>query len=476
MPTLKPRPIIGTLPMRVVRQQDGARPKPRPGTKMVKATKANLGPGFPVPPGGFWHPKGAAIINPNGRKGPPEMLNVAGVQHFLRNHGYDIAVDGKLGRLTKSAMADYFNPKKLGGTMLDALQGTHITGRRDPHDWNRRFGSPATHDQVSMPRNQGIDRHGNETPGGNTGPVNTGTVNLTGLGRIAAAAGTPIPTSLADKLASASAGEQYDPQIHDIQTLLAQQPVDAAQHQKDIGNWYGQVLDALNNASTRDTAATKAGVGSLKDAVGSIISSLGGSANQGSGDVGAMGANDVGTIQALGTSQDMLNNDMAPILQGEKASQLKNQANQDALGKAQMQQQLEDLQGQRGQAIGSQKANLLMQILDSNNKTAEQNFQDRLALQQAGEAAQLNGLKALYYGSKSNQPTRGSFGYATPSEINNVQNAILSHILDANGNLKPGMTMAKATSLARTVGGTYFPGGGMPGGWAQSVVAPYFGS
>lgn len=411
------------------------------------------------------------------------VVNVGALRRMLIAHGYRLPAHGNgMGKLMKSALADFLNPQglKKGGAIADALSGTKITGNRDPQAWNKRYApvGPDGRSVVAIGPGKTLDKHGNPQPGNaeQAGPAaHPQTVNLRALGRVAAAAGTPIPTSLAAQLANNSAGEQFDPQIHDVQQLLSQEPVDAAQHTKDIANWYGQVVNALGTAGKRDKAATSAGIGSLKDAVSAIAQSLGGGANKGGADVASMGANDVGTLQALGLSQDMLNNDMAPILSSERASQLTNQSNKDALAKSQLEQQLEDLQGQRGQAAGAQKASTLLQILGSNNATAQQNFQNRLALQQAGEAAQLNGLKALYYGSRANQPTKGSFGYATPTEINGVENAVLAHILDANGNLQPGMTQAKAAQIARTVGSSYFPSGGVPAGWAQSVIAPYFG-
>lgn len=415
---------------------------------------------------------------------PIGQLNIEGLRRILIAHGYHIPASGNgVGKIMKSALADFLNPKKLdtGGPLAHVLSGTHITGRRDPAKWNKLYApvGPKGRPVVGLSPQKTLDKQGNPKPGNaeQAGPAaSPQTVNLSGLQSMAAAAGIPIPTSLAAQLANAGAGAQFDPQIHDVQQLIAQEPVDASQHLHDINSWYGQIQNALGTAGKRDTAATRAGVSSLGDAVSSILSSLGGKANAGAANVGATGANDVGTLQALGTSQDMLNNDLAPIFAQEKASTSRDQANKDALGKTALVQQLEDLQGQRGQAVTSQRDSVLMQILGQNNSLAQQGFQNRLAVQQAGEAAQLNGLKALYYANKGNAPVKGSFGYATPRDINGVQTQIQNHLTDANGNLLPGMTPAKAAALARTIGSTYFPNGGVPMGWAQSVVAPYFGS
>jgi hypothetical protein len=57
--------------------------------------------------------------------------------------GYSIAVDGKLGPLTKAALADYLQPDArhpLSPFLASALEGTWITGYRKPTAWNQRFG------------------------------------------------------------------------------------------------------------------------------------------------------------------------------------------------------------------------------------------------------------------------------------------------------------------------------------------------
>jgi len=397
-------------------------------------------------------------------------VNVPQLRAFLRAKGYDIPKTGNsIGPEMKSALADFLNPKTMGsGPLAQVLKNTRITGARDPQAWNQKYGGPTTKAQAYKPTSQLLDNNGND-------PVSStsGTVDLRSLGKIAAQVGVPIPQSLADKLAEDTAGEKYDPQIHDVQTLIADQPQQAAQNQHDIATWFGQVQNALKTATGRDAAMTKSGVGSLRDAVAQIVSSLGGSANQGSGEVGAEGADAVGTLQALGNSQDMLNNDLASLYQNEEAGAHQQQSAKDAQVAQQLQQQLEDLQGARGQLKGATDASTLLTILDDNNKLAQQTFANKLALQQAGEAAQLNGMKALYYGSKANSAP-GSFAGASTTSLQNAANAIAAHVVDANGKPLPGMTPQKAAAIGATVAGVYFPGGGVPTSWVQSVVSPFF--
>ena len=72
-----------------------------------------------------------------------ERLAVIRAKKQLVRAGYSIAVDGKLGPVTKSALADYLQldaTHPLSPFLASALQGTWITGYRKPAVWNQRFG------------------------------------------------------------------------------------------------------------------------------------------------------------------------------------------------------------------------------------------------------------------------------------------------------------------------------------------------
>jgi Predicted Peptidoglycan domain len=69
-------------------------------------------------------------------------LNVRGLQVQLKKDGYDLAVDGKLGPQTLSALRDYYKPTAhLDPALAHVLDHGAITGTRDPQAWNKRFGT-----------------------------------------------------------------------------------------------------------------------------------------------------------------------------------------------------------------------------------------------------------------------------------------------------------------------------------------------
>jgi len=72
-----------------------------------------------------------------------ERLAVIRAKKQLVRTGYSIKVDGNLDPVTKSALADYLrldSAHPLNPILAAALQGTWISGLRNPAAWNSRFG------------------------------------------------------------------------------------------------------------------------------------------------------------------------------------------------------------------------------------------------------------------------------------------------------------------------------------------------
>jgi hypothetical protein len=68
---------------------------------------------------------------------------VVRLEQQLVGAGYSLTVDRRLDPVSKSALADYLRPSSahpLSPSLAAALEGTVLTGRRDPFAWNRRFG------------------------------------------------------------------------------------------------------------------------------------------------------------------------------------------------------------------------------------------------------------------------------------------------------------------------------------------------
>lgn len=402
-------------------------------------------------------------------------VDIGALRTMLVKYGYNIPTDGDTaGPLFKAALKDFLRPDAqhpVGARLMSLLgidKGHLAPGLRNPKGFNQKFGllpGGKTSPPTKIPASR-LTGYGDQTPadvaatyGDSDTPPAVDLTGLDGLYAIASRLGTRIDPALADKLA----GLEYDPQIHDEGVLQQRQGRDAAQSLHDIEHWYEQAGAAQRTAAERDHAISTAGVGSVKDAVASIVGSLGGSANGGSGMVGAAGADAAGTLAALGANEDQYNADLAPLLKAEAAGAHSRQSARNTSDAQDIAQKLVDLQGARGQS----KAKYGLDITQENNTLDQQRFQDMLSLEQAREAAALTGAKILDANTKATaagaKPKKGSFGASSSTDRTNYTKDLLSQIAP-NGQLAKGMTRSKATMIASRLATIYFPHGGVPNG------------
>jgi hypothetical protein len=72
-----------------------------------------------------------------------QRFEVTSLERELVRAGYSVKVDGKLDPVTKSALADYLqldSAHPLSPFLASALEGTVITGLRNPGAWNSHHG------------------------------------------------------------------------------------------------------------------------------------------------------------------------------------------------------------------------------------------------------------------------------------------------------------------------------------------------
>jgi hypothetical protein len=72
-----------------------------------------------------------------------DRLELIQLENQLVRAGYSVRADGSLDPVTKSAFADYLQldaSHPLSRFLATELQGTVLTGFRDPAAWNKRFG------------------------------------------------------------------------------------------------------------------------------------------------------------------------------------------------------------------------------------------------------------------------------------------------------------------------------------------------
>jgi len=480
-------------------------PPPRPGYHYVigkgyvkNAPKATVGDG--VRPGSVKSPvaplklPGSLDVKQNGMH--VGTINVTATQKFLQSKGYDIHASGQMDKFTKAALADFLNPAHVGGAMAVALHGTHITGTRNPSKWNQLYGTNATHAKAFKPGGTLLDKNGNDPlpSGGSSGQQ---TVNYKGINQpkagyedpnAAAATGAKLfDLSAAD----AMAGEQYDPQIHDENVALAQNPRDRAQALADIKNWMGQVLSSENTAAARDKSINQAGVASLGSIGANLVASLGGGANAGSAEVAGSAADNAGTLGAIGANQDMYHSDLASILGLEKEGQLSSADAKFQAAKDAILQRLVDLKGQRGQAVTNARTQLQDKnnsILDNrlqyqthaneyNDAQGQQQFNNRLALNTSITNSILANARVIAAGNRASAPAKGTFLASSANDKNKAAQAALSALTDANGKLivtDPVQQRQLISAAVRSYG--WDPSNPAVANWIGSSIAPLVGT
>lgn len=460
-------------------------------------------------------PKAFTPAGSLGRAVSGDVLNIRGLQHFLRNKGFDVNVDGKLGPVTKQALRDAIDKGILQNPTfgeMHAIRGMHgqVLG---PHAFNELVHKGGTapylplvggkHGPGLLTRNGSVNAGGGGSVGGGGQTVNDkGTMQA-----LKASTGHAIPAADANfgqmfdvnKMAQAMANEQFQPQVNDAQLQVNRDPRQSAQNEADVANWYKQALDAQAKAGQQDQAATQAGVHATDAATQALVQSLGGGANQGSGEVAAAGQNASGTLQALGQAQSNLDSELAPILQAQAAQQRTDQHNIDQTKLENDQQVLRDLQGQRGNAETSAQMQLqsannsldqarnqaLMGILQYNNSLGQQKFQNELGLTDAQIAAAMNGVgladkqaQANYYNSRAAYYAHGGGGGGSrsASQLNDIQRQLYA-ALGSKGmivspssgvyKLAPGVTPAQALQFSRNFVSSY---GSLPGGFVPNTL------
>ena len=236
--------------------------------------------------------------------GPNGQWHDAKIRSVLRAHGYHVTASGGYNARVHSAWQDYL-------THSDHGRITGTGARAGVVGWNKanvlpggKAASPArvAAAQAAASGAAAVRESGGRVPvavtakqykasktapapkgkvgggpKGNGGPKN----NQVGLNTGGTNVGSLIPTSEAGNnpatlasQAAAEAGTQYDPQIYQLQTQIAQNPKQAAQDQTDIGHWYDQVIASEKAAGASDKQAADAASSAAEAATKAIMSRL----------------------------------------------------------------------------------------------------------------------------------------------------------------------------------------------------------
>lgn len=296
--------------------------------------------------------------------------------------------------------------------------------------------------------------------GGNAGGGG-GTDFMSMLTSLLGQAGTAktLPKSLADQIAGVD-----DATAAGFQHQLDHLPAAKKAALDNISNWFGQVTGAEDNAATRDKQMADAGSSAMQDAAKGIMASLGGSAMAGSGQIGAVGANDANTLAAIGANDKMLSSDLAPIFKLSEANAKNSRSQQYDQASSQLQDSLAQAQGQ-GQ---TDRANALMQILLANNNARQTNFGNQSGLLNTLASLQISGMNAAstaqYKGienalhmseiKRNLVKNAGGLDAMTPQQRADFVNKIVTGLVPPGGKLTmaPSAALRAARNTVRSAG------------------------
>jgi hypothetical protein len=414
-----------------------------------------------------------------------DPTQVEALRQFLRNRGYHVPdTGGTEGSILKSALHNWSS-------------GVHS---RNPEAWNKANGrvnvrmdmAPGPHNNrptVQQPGAEaGVQRaeakgiasanrphgpaggphpkpsgpaphmgHGPKGGGGPPPPPGGGGGDF--MGMLTSLLGNAnfyqaLPTSLADQIAAPDTAAASA-----LQSQIDELPSAKKKALSNISDWFGQVQGAEGKAASRDQSLADAGDASMADASKGIMASLGGSAMGGSGEIGAMGANDANTLSAIGASDKMLSSDLAPIFAAMTA-QSKDKTQQ------QFRQGGQDLSNQLAAAHGQEsadRANALMSILQANSTGRQTAFQNKAGLLNTLASLQISGMNSASEAQsrqienaykisqiqKNGQKSKGGLAAMTPMQRADFVQKIKAGLVDPNGG-KLSMAWPDALRAARS--------------------------
>jgi hypothetical protein len=295
---------------------------------------------------------------------------VRSMQQFLVNRGFNVAQDGVFGKSTQSA-AQAFRADHKGGAAWSAKNGIGVHPASTPH--------------------------GNA---GDSAAAGTGAGSGTGTGT-GTGSGTPGSDSFSQLLATllkqgGNVGSMFDPKSFGnaaaapsdaLASTLARQaaanPAQERQNQSDISSWYGldpkassyklSVLGRLGQAKTANATAATDASSNVADIAKQLASSIGGSANDGSGMVASAGADAAGTMSAVGQASTDYANAMDPLLAAEARGSMSKEHATNSTALLDLQDKLAQA---RGQAT-SDRATGVASATDKNNALGQQGFANK---------------------------------------------------------------------------------------------------
>lgn len=365
----------GTNPYKKKTTQSTRNPKMT--SQMQKAAKNGVSTGSVVSA----VTKGDQKVDPNTGETTPRVERVKHIQTVLRNHGYDVKVDGIAGPKTNSALAD-FHGSHPNSTKWSRANGSSAAPVADLATRQKQSDGP-----TNAKANANAAASGSSSSAGGTDP-NAGMAKL--LSSITGKSGGINPAKWEinpAKVGAAQAGSEYDPQISQANQNISDAGKQAKINLADLSKWFG---DAGSIAKTSATQSKQDFATAQKDntaASQAILSAFGGDAGAGGASLANTAQNGANTLAAEGANTSSFNDMLKGLISSQGADAQTQQNSKDQASIADMKNALTSLVAAKAKALTTDTAS-----------ARQQNLTNLLGITQANtqsEAAKLNQLATL---------------------------------------------------------------------------------
>lgn len=331
---------------------------------------------------------GAQKTKPAAATSAAGVESVKQVQQILRNHGYNITVDGIEGPQTESALSNYHSSSGNAKAWNTAVEG----GK----------GSPAVKPSASTDYTPPAGRVA-QAAGGGKPPASTKTTAPAGQTLeqlIAGATGNQLNPSdytvNPGKFGAAEAAAQYNPQISAGQLGIKQATAQDKVNMADLGKWFGDAASLTASGAKQSAADYKSAEVDQNAAGKGILAAFGGNAGAGGQSIANTGNIASGALAQEAANTGSFDQMMKGMVGTLGASTKHTQQTADTTNIATMRQALTSLIAAKANALftdtNTGKQQNLQTILGINNANSSQKA---AAVNQAIAEAELPGNLAL---------------------------------------------------------------------------------
>jgi hypothetical protein len=338
----------------------------------------------------FFDPKQATA---DANKGKTQTEHI---QQILRNHGYDIAVDGVPGPQTESALKDFhssngdsqkWNRANVHTQPLKSGTTSVPTGKSDT---TATTTAKTTYKPVASRNTSGAGSSGSGSGSGGGGSTSSSDIMQTILKAMNDKTGMLDPKAYEtnpQKYGQATANATYNPQINAAKLAISQAVKQGKINIADLTKWFGAAENIAKTGAAAAHTQMQADQKGNTAAATAILNSFGGNAGAGGTSLANTAQNDSTQLASQAESTDAFNNMLKGLISTQAASAKTTQQNMDNASIADIRNTLSSLIGAKANELTKDTADAknqnlsnLVSITNANNSLSANNLNRAITL------------------------------------------------------------------------------------------------